>query len=302
MFDVIIVGGSNAGLSAALVLGRARRSVLLLDHGRPRNMPSPHVHSFLSRDGTPPAELRRIGYEQLRPYESVTTREEQALSARLDAQGFAVTTASGATYHARLLLLATGVHDELPALPGLAERWGRHVLHCPYCHGWEVRDRRLAVLANAALAAEFALSIRGWSADVTLLTNGPAALSDDERSRLARHSVAVDERVVAGLADGSEDLLRIQFADGSQSDYAALFHRSRQRQASDLAHQLGCALDTPLPGVELIRVDGSGQTTMSGVYAAGDAVTLMQQAIVAASAGMVTAAAMNRALQAQDFA
>lgn len=302
MFDVIIVGGSNAGLSAALVLGRARRNVLLLDHGRPRNAPSPHVQSFLSRDGTPPEELRRIGYEQLRPYTSVATQEEQVLSARPDGQSFAVTTASGATHRARMLLLATGVHDELPAIPGLAERWGRQVLHCPYCHGWEVRERRLAVLANATLAAEYALSIRGWSDDVTLLTNGPAELSDDERNRLARHHIAIDERVIAHLADSPEEMLRVEFTDGSLSDYAALFHRTRQRQASNLAQQLGCTLDTPIPGIELIRVDGSGQTTIPGVYAAGDAVTMMQQAIVAASAGLITAAAINRALQAQDFA
>jgi thioredoxin reductase len=302
MLDALIIGGSNAGLSAALVLGRARRKVLLLDSGQARNTPSPEVHSFLTRDGTPPAELRRIAYEQLRPYTTVSLQFDSALSAQQDGKGFAVTTASGATHRARALLLATGVRDELPPVPGLAERWGRQVLHCPYCHGWEVRERRLAVLANAPWAAQYALTIRGWSDDVTLLTDGPAALADEERQRLLRHGVVVDERPLAVLADGSEGLLRIQFADGGAAEYAALFYRSRQRQASDLARQLGCALDAPMPGVELIRVDANGQTTVSGVYAAGDATNVMQQAIIAASEGLVAAGAINRALLMEEFA
>lgn len=302
MFDVLIIGGSNAGLSAALVLGRARRQVLLLDGGRPRNAPSPEVHSFLSRDGTPPAELRRIASEQLRPYTTVSLQSDVARSARRDDDGFSVTTESGATHRARALLLATGVRDELPPLPGLAERWGTQVLHCPYCHGWEVRERPLAVLANAPWATQYALTIRGWSDDVTLLTDGPATLADEERQRLARHKVVVDERPLAALSDGTEGLVRVQFADGGAADYAALFYRSPQRQASDLAHQLGCAFNTPMPGVELIQVDAMGQTTVPGVYAAGDAVNMTQQAIIAASEGLVAAGAINRALLAEDFA
>lgn len=302
MLDVLIIGGSNAGLSAALVLGRARRRVLVLDHGQPRNAPSPHVQGFLSRDGTPPAELCRIAREQLRPYTTVTLEQDIGLTARRDGAGFAVTTGSGVTHHARALLLATGVRDELPPLPGLAERWGRQVLHCPYCHGWEVRERRLAVLSNAPWAAEYALTIRGWSDELTLLTDGAAALGDEERQRLARHRVSVDERPLAALTEGPGGQLRVQFADGANDDYAALFHRPVQRQASDLAQQLGCAFDAPFPGSELIRVDAMGQTTAPGVYAAGDAATLMQQAIVAASAGMVAASAINRALLLADFA
>jgi thioredoxin reductase len=302
MFDVIIVGGSNAGLSAALVLGRARRQVLLLDHGQPRNAPSPEVHSFLSRDGTPPAALRQIAREQLRPYTTVSLQSDTALSARRDADGFSVTTKSGGTYRARALLLATGVRDELPPLPGMAERWGRLVLHCPYCHGWEVRERPLAVMANAPWATQYVLTIRGWSDDVTLLTNGPAALADEERQRLARHKVALDERPLAALADGSEGQLRVQFVDGGAADYAALFYRSRQHQASDLARQLGCTLNAPMPEVELIQVDAMGQTTVPGVYAAGDAANMTQQAIIAASEGLIAAGAINRALLAEDFA
>lgn len=302
MLDVIIVGGSNAGLSAALVLGRARRRVLLLDSGQTRNAPSPEVHSFLSRDGTPPAELRRIAREQLRLYTTVSLQSEAVCSARQESKGFSVTTASGVTHHARVLLLATGVCDELPPIPGLAERWGTQVLHCPYCHGWEVRERPLAVLANAPWAAQYALTIRGWSDDVTLLTDGLATLADDERARLARHGVGVDERPLAALVDGPAGLLRIQFADGGAREYAALFFRPQQRQASDLARQLGCAFTAPIPEVELIQVDAMGQTTVPGIYAAGDATNMLQQAIVAASDGLVAAGAINHALLAEDFA
>jgi thioredoxin reductase len=302
MNDVVIVGGSNAGLSAALLLGRARRRVLLLDHGQPRNAMSPHVQGFLTRDGTDPAEMRRVAREQLQPYTTVSLQADTVKGAQRDEDGFFVSTAEGATHRARMLLLATGVRDELPSLPGLAPRWGRQVLHCPYCHGWEVRERPLAVLANGPWAAEYLLTIRGWSAELTLLTNGPAALGAAERERLARHQIPVDERRLSALDDGPEGLLRVQFADGDARDYAAIFHRPAQRQASDLAQQLGCAFDAPFPGAELIRVDPMGQTTVPGVYAAGDATTMIQKAIVAAAAGVVAASSINRTLLMQEFA
>jgi len=300
--DVLIIGGSNAGLSAALVLGRARRRVVLLDHGQPRNAPSAAVHGFLTRDGTPPAELRRIALAQLQPYPSVAVRPGEATDAQRDATGFTVTTRAGETYHARRLLLATGVQDELPQLAGLAERWGRQVVHCPYCHGWEVRERPLAVLANGPWAAEYALTIRGWSEDLLLLTNGPAALADDERLRMARHGIQIDERTISHLDDGPEATVHIVFADGGVLARAAIFHRSAQQQRSELARQLGCALHEPMPGIEVIQVDASGQTSVPGVFAAGDATTPMQQALVAASAGLVAAAMLNRQLLQEDFA
>jgi len=302
MIDVLIVGGSNAGLSAALVLGRARRRVLVLDHGQPRNAPSPSVHSFLTRVDTPPAELRRIALEQLQPYTTVAVQTGEATAARRDENGFTVTTSAGETIQARALLLATGVRDELPPIAGLAERWGHQVVHCPYCHGWEVRERPLAVLINGPRAAEHTLTIRGWSDDVTLLTNGPAQLADDDRQRLLRHGVQIDERLVSRLDDGAEDTVRVVFEDGGARDYAAIFHGPRQRQASDLARQLGCELHEPMPGIELVRVDAAGLTTVPGVYAAGDATTPMQQAIVAASAGLVAAGMLNRELLGREFA
>jgi thioredoxin reductase len=302
MFDALIIGGSNAGLSAALVLGRARRRVLLLDHGEPRNRPSPAVHSFLTRDGTPPAELRRIAYEQLRPYSTVGVQHGEAAHAARDGDGFTVMLRSGDSYRARTLLLASGVTDELPQIAGLAERWGRQVVHCPYCHGWELRERPLAVLSNGLWALEYTLTVRGWSDDLVLLTHGPATLSDGEYQQLARHGVRVVEDQLCRLEDGPEDTVRIVLADGSVLDRAAIFHRPPQRQRSDLARQLGCELDAPWPGLELIRVDATGQTTVPGVWAAGDATTPLQQAIVAASAGLVAASMLNRALLQQDFA
>ncbi|MBA3471164.1 MAG: NAD(P)/FAD-dependent oxidoreductase [Herpetosiphonaceae bacterium] len=302
LLDILIVGGSNAGLSAALVLGRARRQVVLLNHGQPRNAPSPGVHGFLTRDGTPPAELRRIAYEQLKPYPSVTVRSGEAAQARRHAEGFSVTTRAGETYRARAVLLASGVVDELPPLPGLAERWGHQVVHCPYCHGWEVRERPLAVLSNEPWTCEYALTVRGWSDDLVLLTNGPAALDDSERQRLLRNAIQINEHPISRLDAGPEGQVRVVFDDGSLLDRSALFHRPRQHQASDLARQLGCELHTPIPGTEIIQVDPMGQTTVHGVYAAGDAATMMQQAIVAASAGMVAASMLNRELLQQDFA
>ncbi|MBC8161518.1 MAG: NAD(P)/FAD-dependent oxidoreductase [Roseiflexaceae bacterium] len=302
LFDVLIIGGSNAGLSAALVLGRARRQVLLLDHSQPRNAPSPGVHNFLTRDGTTPAALRRIAHEQLTPYTTVSVQPGEVTNAGRDDRGFRVSTRTGETHHARALLLATGVVDQLPPIPGLAARWGTQVVHCPYCHGWEVRERPLAVLVNGPGASEYALTIRGWSDDLVLLTNGSATFDDSERKRLVCHNVQIDERAISRLDDGAEDMVRVRFADGDTRDYAAIFHGPPQRQASDLARQLGCEVHAPRPGTEIIRVDAMGQTTVPGVYAAGDAATIMQQAIVAASTGLIAASMLNRELLQQDVA
>jgi len=165
-----------------------------------------------------------------------------------------------------------------------------------------VRERPLAVLSNEPWASEYALTVRGWSNDLVLLTNGPALLPDDERQRLLRHGIQINERQISHLTDGPEDMVRVAFADDSVLDRSAIFHRPRQRQHSDLARELGCEMHSPMPGTDMIRVEATGQTTVPGVYAAGDATTPMQQAIVAASAGLVAASMLNRELLQQDFA
>ncbi|MBA3824405.1 MAG: NAD(P)/FAD-dependent oxidoreductase [Ktedonobacterales bacterium] len=302
MFDVIIVGGGAAGLSAALVLGRARREVLLCGEGAPRNVPSPHAHSFFSRDGMAPLALLQIGREQLAPYRSVTYRPQAVVAAVRDAAGFTVVLGDGTREAARRLLLATGVVDELPAIPGLAERWGISVLHCPYCHGWEVRDQPLAVLGNDALAVEQALLISQWSRDLVLCTNGPATFTEDDQHRLRRRGITIHEGHITQVDGVNGTLAHIQFTDGAPLARQALFIRAVQHQRSPLAAQLGCQLTSPFPGTELITVDGTGATTIPGVFAAGDATTMLQQVVAAAASGALAAAMLNRDVLLDDLA
>ena len=297
MFDVVIVGGGAAGLSSALVLGRARRRTLVLDTGSPRNAPSPAAHGVLTRDGTPPAELLRIGRDQLRPYDSVELRDHGAADARAVDGGFEVDLGGGESVHARRLLLAHGVADDLPEIPGMREMWGTSVLHCPYCHGWEVRDEPLAFFGSGQAAMEMVPLLLGWSRDLVLCSDGSAGLDDAQRAALARHGVAVREEPVARLEGRGGVLERIVFADGSTLPRRAVFTRPAQRLGSDLAARLGCEHTE----TGLLRVDEWGATTVPGVYAAGDITTPMQQVVRAAATGSLAAAAINRALAVEDF-
>jgi thioredoxin reductase len=198
-YDVVVVGGGSAGLSAALVLGRSRRRTLLLDAGEPRNAPSSGVHGFFSRDGIPPQELLKIGREQLEPYPSVEVRSARVTGTSGENGDFEVILDDGAVVRSRKLLLATGVVDELPDKPGFKEFWGRGVYHCPYCHGWEVRDRPLAVLTPGEGAAERAAFIRNWSRDLVLLTDGPANLNEEGRRTLRALDIPVGEERISHL-------------------------------------------------------------------------------------------------------
>ncbi|HEX8330443.1 MAG TPA: NAD(P)/FAD-dependent oxidoreductase [Hymenobacter sp.] len=291
-YDVLIVGASNAGLSAALVLGRARRRVLVLDGGPPRNAPAFHTHSFFTRDGAAPQEVLRIGREQLRPYD-VEICATAATKVRPTAEGFTLTLATGAEATAPALLLATGVADELPPVPGLAELWGRGAYHCPYCHGWENRYNRVAVYGRGEAGYQQAVLLHQWSPELTLCTDGPADLTPAQQEHLARLQVRVLENPVAAL-DGSIRCLRaLEFQDGSRLGIDALFLRPMQRQRSDLAAQLGCAFS---PDGTFVQVTETGLTSVPGVYAVGDMAGPLQQALLAAASGTRAAAALNNEL------
>lgn len=297
MYDVIVVGGGAAGLSAALILGRARRRALVIDAGEPRNAPSHESHSFFTRDGAPPRELVRIGREQAAAY-GVEVREGRATDAsRLEDGSFEVTLEDGERVCARRLLLATGVVDELPDIPGFAERWGKSVLHCPYCHGWEIRDQPFAILVNGPGTLDFVALLHGWSRDLTVCTNGPAELDDETRAKLARHGVPVREEPIAALEGPGEALERVVFAQGEPLACAALFHRPDQRPAGDLAHRLGCARRDD----GMLQLDMMYQSSVPGVYIAGDLTRRMQQVGAAAAQGAHAAAGINHALLMEEF-
>jgi thioredoxin reductase len=302
-YDAVVVGAGSAGLSAALVLGRSRRRVLVLDGGEPRNAPSSGVHYFLTRDGTPPEELLRIGREQLEPYSGVDVRQTKATGAAGSDGDFLVTLEDGTTVGTRKILLATGVQDELPEKPGFREFWGRGIYHCPYCHGWEVRDRPLAVLNSSEDAAERAALIRNWSRDLILLTDGPAKLEDGAREKLRVLGIPINETPISRLeGDRTSGILhRIVFEDGSEVSPEALFYRPPQRQRSDLAETLGCEFETTGPLPTLLKNDPmTKETTVPGVHVAGDAGTMLQGAIMAAASGASAAAFINHALITDD--
>ena len=300
-YDVVVVGGGLAGLSAALVLGRSLRRTLVLDAGEPRNAPSSSVHYFLTRDGTPPGEMLSMGREQLEPYDGVEVRRAKAIGAGGSDGGFEVGLEDGNTVGARKILLATGVHDELPERPGFRELWGRGVYHCPYCHGWEVRGRPLAVLNRTEQAAEYAAFIRNWSRDLVLLSDGPSGLDAARRGRLAALNVPLREEKILRL-EGGDSLRRIVFEDGSSLEREGLFYGPPQRQRSPLAESLGCEIEAigPLPFIVVKSDSTTWETTVPGVYVAGDAGNAMQSAIMAAASGASAAAMLNHVLAAED--
>lgn len=301
-YDAVVVGAGSAGLSAALMLGRSRRRVLVLDGGAPRNAPASGVHYFLTRDGTPPEELLRIGREQLEPYPGVEVREARARGAGRSGDDFEVRLEDGEVVVSRRILLATGVHDEVPERSGFRELWGRGIYHCPYCHGWEVRDRPLAVLAKPTHLAMQAATIHNWSGDLVALTDGEPGLDDEARAAIEALGVPVREERVLRLEGDGEGLRRILFEDGSEIEREGLFYAPPQSQRSELAEGLGCEVEAigPLPAIVVKSDPMTRETTVPGVYVAGDAGAMRQGAIMAAASGAEAAATLNHSLIGED--
>ncbi|MFF3848160.1 NAD(P)/FAD-dependent oxidoreductase [Streptomyces sp. NPDC002328] len=300
-YEVIVVGGGAAGLSAALVLGRARRRTLVVDAGEPRNAPAAHMQGFLSRDGMSPTEFLAVGREEIARY-GVDLVRDRAVDAAVRDGGFTVTLAGGRTAHARQLVVATGLKDELPPVEGLAERFGRDVLHCPYCHGWEVRDRAFGVLATSTASVHQALIVTQWSKDVTffLHTVAERELSDEDLRRLAAAGVRVVPGEVAGLVVEDDRLTGVRLADGAAHDRETLFVAPRPVPRTELLRDLGAEMtDTPF-GVYPV-VDGQGRTSVPGLWAAGNASGFAEQVINAASRGYRAGAAINGELLMADL-
>jgi thioredoxin reductase len=296
MYDVIIVGAGPAGLSAALMLGRCRRRVLVCDTGRPRNAASHGMHGFLSRDGMLPAEFLRVAREQMQQYDSVELRHAEVVHAECHESRFEVTLRDGARLASRKLLIATGVVDNLPDIPGFKELYGRSVFHCPYCDGWEVRDQPLAVYGRAARGVGLSLELTGWSRDIVLCTDGPAELEPKDVARLTRNGIAIREERIVKL-EGDGELERIVFDQGEPLARAALFFTTGQTPQSELARTLGCEINEK----GTVRTGPYESTHLKGLYVAGDASRAVQWVVVAASEGAEAAFAINTDLLKEDL-
>ena len=299
-WDCIVVGAGAAGLSAALVLGRARQRTLVVDAGGQSNRDADGIGGLLGHDGRPPAEFYAAGRDELAAYPTVEMRSCEIVGGERDDAGFVLELADGSRELARRVLLATGMEYRFPALPGIAERWGRSVFHCPFCHGWEVRDQPLGVLDRGAAGMNRALLLRFWSDDVTLLADGPAELDAQDAERLRAAGVTVDERRVAELRGPDETLTAVAFADGGERPFRALLVPVTLHQRSALAEQLGAAATGPGPiVVDAVEVDPTFHTSVPGLFAAGDVSTQMPSVANAVAAGSSAAAMIVHDLMAE---
>ena len=288
-FDVVIIGGGPAGLSAALCLGRARRSVLVVDSGHPRHAVAEGVHNFLTREGIPPAELRVIAWQQMRTYPTVSRLGATVQSLDRHDERWLVHTDDGRVVSADIVLLATGVVDSHPDIPGYAELWGRSIFHCPYCHGWEVRDQALAVLGHAPELAQFAPLLTGWSENVVVVTNGEQLTADVEHELRSR-AIELRTQAIAELAPTANGMA-IEFVDGSRLERDALFVMSSPR-LPDFVANLGLELNQS----GLLRIDEHGATSSPGLWAAGDLTSRRHQVVEAMAQGLRSGVAINRQL------
>nr|WP_245192889.1 NAD(P)/FAD-dependent oxidoreductase [Amycolatopsis alba] len=290
-YDVVIIGGGAAGLSAALVLGRARRKVVVIDGGTPRNAPAAHAHGFLTRDGIPPKELLETGRDEVRGY-GVEIIDDVVHRLRHDK---AVELASGRVISGRRIIVTTGLADELPDVPGVAERFGNDVLHCPYCHGWEVRDQRFGVLATSDKSVHQALIVWQWSKDLTFFTHTQQIPAED-RAKLTGLGIRIVDGKVSELAVENDRLTGVRMVDGELVERDVVFVGPKFVPHDKLLAQVGCARTE----AGSIEVDAQGRTSVDGVWAAGNVVDPMAQLVVAAGDAYRMATALNFDLVLED--
>lgn len=297
-WDVVIAGAGPAGLSAALVLGRACRRVLVCDTGTPRSWASKAMHAYLSRDGIPPPRFLEIARREALAYPGVRFKALAVASAKRTTNGFIATLADGSRVRARKLLIATGVFDIVPRIPGIDELFGRTVFQCPYCDGWEMRGRRVAVYGRRQRGFQMARAITAWARDIVLFTNGPSGYDAQQRNALERNGIALEERRIARLEGSRGKLSAVVLGDGSARPRDVLFFDTPSRGQSTLAESLGCQFDRN-GGVRCGEYEA---TSVPGVFVAGNIIRDVQLSIVAAAEGARAAFGINRSLTREDFA
>ncbi|MEL7588496.1 MAG: NAD(P)/FAD-dependent oxidoreductase [Prolixibacteraceae bacterium] len=295
-FEVIIVGGSYAGLSAAMSLGRALREVLVIDSGIPCNRQTPHSHNFLTHDGETPAGISRQAKIQVLEYDTVKFHEGTAVDGRKAKRGFEIKTQTGAVFTANKLVFATGLKDIMPDISGFSECWGISVLHCPYCHGYEVRNEKTGIIANGEAAAHYAQLIFNWTRDLCLLTNGKSTLSAEQTDKIAKNNIRIIEDEIDHLEHENGKIRQVIFKSGEKLSLNAIYSRPDFVQHCAIPEELGCELTEQ----GLLKVDHFQKTSVEGVYACGDN-SGMRAVSVAVASGTLGGAAINNELAAEEF-
>jgi thioredoxin reductase len=297
IFDVIIIGGSFAGLSAGMALGRAMRNVLIIDSGSPCNIQTPYSHNFITLDGEKPAVIAQKAKEQVLKYNTVKFHNDMAVSGRNTENGFEVTTQSGHEFTTKNLIFASGVKDIMPDIKGFSECWGISVIHCPYCHGYEVRNEKTGILANGEVAFHYAQLIRNWTKDLSIFTNGKSVLTQEQTERISRHNIPIVEKEIAYLSHNNGILKQIVFKDHSTFDLTAIYSRPGFEQHCKIPEYLGCELTEQ----GLIKVDMLQKTSIPNVFACGDNASPFRAVSYAVSSGNIAGAIVNNGITESEF-
>ncbi|MGV3611353.1 MAG: NAD(P)/FAD-dependent oxidoreductase [Fluviicola sp.] len=297
IYDAIIIGGSYSGLAAGMALGRALKNVLIIDSGLPCNAQTPHSHNFITQDGETPQAIASKAREQVAQYKTIEFYSGLAVDASKTETGFTITIQTGETFEAKKLIFATGVRDIMPEIRGAAACWGVSMIHCPYCHGYEVRNEKTGILANGEMGFEFSKLIHNWTKELTLFTNGKSTLSEEQSSKLKSKGISMDEREIDGFEHKNGYIELVQFKDGSTVQLKAMYAKLPFKQHSDLPEKLGCKISD----LGFIEVDPFQKTTIPGIYACGDNVTPMRSVANAVGAGTLTGAMLSRELIDEEF-
>lgn len=295
--EVIIIGGSYAGLSAAMALGRAGRSVLIVDSGKPCNAQTPYSHNFLTQDGQTPAAIAAKGLAEVLKYPTISYLNDLVIEAIQSDHGFALKTASGKSLAAKKLLFATGVRDLMPEIKGFAECWGISVIHCPYCHGYEFSGQKTALLSNGDMAFHFIQVLSQWTKEIVLYTNGPILLNEEQRLQLQNHGIPVMDTPITELHHEHGHLKSLLLADGQEHFFNVMYGKVGFEQHSSLPESLGCEISEQ----GYLVIDDRKQSTVPGVYAAGDNTTMARSVSMAVASGTMSAVSINSALISESW-
>lgn len=296
-FDVIIVGGSYSGLAAAMALGRSLRDVLIIDNGEPCNRSTPHSHNFLTQDGKAPSEIAALAKQQAEAYSTVHFFKGLATGGVQKTEGFEIRTGSGETFRAKKLIFAAGIKDKMPDIPGFRECWGISVLHCPYCHGYEVRNKKTGVLGNGDMTGfEFPLMISHWTKDLTVYTNGPSALTPEQATKLQSRGIHIVDTEIERIEQINGQIQQLVFKNGTHAGLQVLYGPRPFEQHSAVPEMLGCELTED----GYIRTDAFQKTTIPGVFACGDSTSRLRTIANAVATGTAAGMMLNKDLIAEE--